>query len=159
MEYEDQASPCKAPPKPVPGLRRIDTMHTATPFLPGRPTLFWLLTACCLLLGFAAQAQDSNYDVGERGNFDQGAGRVEPGEGPVRLARFSYVSGNVTWRGDEHASWSSANVHLPLRQGAEIWVTDGGRAEIQFDDGSLIRLGNGAVATLQTLYSDSDGEF
>ena len=33
------------------------------------------------------------------------------------------------------------------------------RAEVQFDDGSLLRLGADAVVTLQTLYSDSQGEF
>ena len=40
-----------------------------------------------------------------------------------------------------------------------MWVTGGGRAEIQFDDGSLLRLGSGALVTLQTLYSDTDGEY
>jgi len=79
--------------------------------------------------------------------------------GPIRLARFSYVQGNVTWRMSEGAAWSPATVNLPIRQGAQVWVTGGGRAEVQFDDGSLLRLGNGAVATLQTLFSDADGEF
>ncbi len=79
--------------------------------------------------------------------------------GPIRLARFSYVRGNVTWRTSEGAAWSPASVNLPIRQGAQVWVTNGGRAEVQFDDGSLLRLGNGAVATLQTLFSDADGEF
>ncbi|CCW34984.1 FecR family protein [Chthonomonas calidirosea] len=79
--------------------------------------------------------------------------------GAVRLARFSYVEGNVTWRPSTSADWSYASVNLPIRQGAQVWVTDGGRAEIQFDDGSLLRLGGGALATLQTLYSDSQGEF
>ena len=79
--------------------------------------------------------------------------------GPVRLARFAYVHGNVTWRADENQEWSQATGNLPIRQGAQIWVNDGGRAEVQFDDGSTLRLGNGALATLQTLYSDADGEF
>jgi hypothetical protein len=46
-----------------------------------------------------------------------------------------------------------------MRQGAQIWVGDGGRVEVQFDDGSVLRLGSGGVATLQTLFSDSQGEF
>ena len=78
--------------------------------------------------------------------------------GPVRLARFSYVQGQVAWRPGENADWSPAAINLPIRQGAQIWVT-AGRAEVQFDDGSLVRLGPGAVVTLQTLYSDADGEF
>ena len=63
-------------------------------------------------------------------------------QGPVRMARFAYVQGNVTWRPDSAASWSKATNNLPLRQGAEIMVTEGGRAELQFDDGSALRLGD-----------------
>jgi hypothetical protein len=75
------------------------------------------------------------------------------------MARFSYLSGNCTWRDGSQGSWSSATVNLPVRQGAQIWVADGGRAEIQFDDGSRMRLGGNTFITLQTLYSDSQGEF
>ena len=81
------------------------------------------------------------------------------GQGVVRLARFTSVRGNVTWRADDGMDWSQATANLPLRQSAQVWVTDGGRAEIQFDDGSILRLGNGALVTLKTLYSDQDGEF
>ncbi len=80
-------------------------------------------------------------------------------QGPVRLARFAYVHGNVTWRPDSTASWSKATNNMPLRQGAEIWVTEGGRADLQFDDGSALRLGNRALAVLKVLYSDAQGEF
>ncbi|HEY3333209.1 MAG TPA: DUF6600 domain-containing protein [Capsulimonadaceae bacterium] len=88
-----------------------------------------------------------------------GAPSAAEQQGPVRLARFSYVNGNVTWRSSDATDWSTATVNLPLRQGAQIWVTNGGRAEIQFDDGSMLRLGHGAVATLTTLFSDADGEY
>ncbi len=132
-----------------------------------------LLLACGPMAaqeGLAQGTEDRGYSVNEEGRT-QGAdpvgdaGRLpqaeaaQNSEGPVRLARFSYVKGNVTWRTDDKAEWSTASVNLPLRQGAQIWVTEGGRAELQFDDGSLIRLGTGAVVTIQTLYSDSDGEF
>ncbi|HLK15065.1 MAG TPA: DUF6600 domain-containing protein [Fimbriimonadaceae bacterium] len=40
-----------------------------------------------------------------------------------------------------------------------MWVKSGSRAELQFDDGSTLRLGGGAVATLHTMYSDDRGEF
>ena len=79
--------------------------------------------------------------------------------GPVRLARFAHVSGNVTWRPDGSSEWSRATVNLPIREGSEIWVTEGGHADVQFDDGSELRLGNNALAILKTLYSDKDGEF
>jgi len=46
-----------------------------------------------------------------------------------------------------------------MRQGAQVWVNNGSRSEVQFDDGSRLRLGTGAVATFQTMYSDNNGEF
>jgi len=80
-------------------------------------------------------------------------------QGPVRMARFAYVEGNVTWRDGATGDWSQATVNMPLKQGAEILVLKGGRADVQFDDGSELRLGNGALVTLKTLYSDTKGEF
>ena len=79
--------------------------------------------------------------------------------GPIRLARFAFVSGSVNWRADSSDEWSKATINLPIRQGAQIWIQDGGRADVQFDDGSELRLGNGALATLKVLYSDKEGEF
>ncbi len=124
--------------------------------------LLGLAVASISFLGLSARAQDAGndgYATREDGSQTSAIGHGNAEEGPVRLARFSYVQGNVTWRPDDGAEWSSATVNLPLRQGAQIWVADAGRAEIQLDDGSLLRLGKNAVATLQTLYSDSAGEF
>lgn len=113
--------------------------------------------------GYAQQVSDDGYSVTEAGGVRNpepvSPAGTQENTGPVRLARFAYVHGNVTWRTDENTEWSTATLNLPLRQGAQIWVSEGGRAEVQFDDGSLLRLGTGAVVTLQTLFSDSDGEF
>ncbi len=79
--------------------------------------------------------------------------------GPIRMARLSYTQGSVSWRTDDASAWSNAAINLPLRQGAEISVSSGSKAEVQFDDGARMRLGNGTVATLQTMYSDDKGEF
>lgn len=102
------------------------------------------------------QTTPSSYDTG---NITQTAEDTTANQGPVRLARFSYVQGNITWRESDADTWTPATVNLPIREGAQVWVTDGGRAEIQFDDGGLLRLGNGSVITLQTLTSDANGEF
>ena len=147
-------------------MKRIKPSLTKN-FKPGAAALALALT---LGTGGTARAQSGDsYAVG-----DEGAARTAPDananrdeinpesskeQGPVRLARFSYIQGNVTWREDESAAWSDASVNLPVRQGAQIWVAEHGRAEIQFDDGTLLRLGGGALVTLQTLYSDAEGEF
>src|SRR5437016_1622833 len=85
-----------------------------------------------------------------------GAAKAGPNDGPVRLARFTYVTGEVSWRRDSKMSWAGAARNLPVRQGAQVWVANGGRSELQFDDGSRLRLDTGALVTMQTLYSDSD---
>ncbi len=144
------------------------------------PVLLSGIMAMCLLPCAAVFAQDDDRDYrsDESGRVkiednDRRAGSNDPisfgpdsederqasqNTGPVRLARFAFVSGNVTWRTDSGGEWSKATVNLPIREGAQVWVTDG-RADLQFDDGSELRLGNGALATLKVLYSDKEGEF
>src|SRR5579871_2701657 len=109
--------------------------------------------------GDAAHNSDNGYRYTEQGavkgadpvappagsNTATGAASNEKVDGPVRLARFAYVSGNVNWRSADTAQWSGAVANMPLREGAQIWVIDGGRAEVQFDDGSVLRIGNGAI--------------
>src|SRR5579862_2645674 len=127
-----------------------------------------LAALCAVVLGtsfsMAGFAQTGGYHVGESSATaptDQGTPPPPSDQtaGPVRMARVSYVNGNVTWRPDGDTDWTAATVNTPMRQGAQVWVGDGGRVELQFDDGSDLRLGSGGVATLQTLFSDSQGEF
>jgi hypothetical protein len=80
-------------------------------------------------------------------------------QGPVRLARFSSISGTAEWRPDGSSGWSNAVPNLPLRQGAQIWAPGDARAELMFDDGTVLRIAGGTTVTLQSLYSDKDGEY
>src|SRR5580700_2493998 len=66
--------------------------------------------------------------------------RADDNSGPVRLARFSYLQGSVTWHYGDDASWANAVRNMPLREGAQIWTSDSSRAEIEFDDGARLRL-------------------
>ena len=137
-------------------------------YSPGLRGLYGLLVCVGLSWGVTGLAQDENradrvgesgYRVEEEGQARTALSSEAENDGPVRLARFSLVKGHVSWRADENAEWSEATINLPIRQGSQVWVTDKGRAELQFDDGSLLRLGNGALVTLHTLYSDAEGEF
>ncbi len=135
--------------------------------LDARRSLLILGTACLLIASPAwaqdkSAPQDEGYQVGEQtrpADNHPATNTSQTTTEPQRLARFDYISGNVTWRAKESDSWSKAKDNLPLSQGAQVWVTEGGRAEVRFDDGSLLRLGNGAVVTLQSVYSDSQGKF
>ena len=118
-----------------------------------------MLVSACLVTGGIASAQESG--AGEPSGYRVGeSGSAPPASHPTeRVARFEYVSGKVTWRVNSGSEWASAKKNQSLRQGDKVWVTDGGRAEIRFDDGTLLRLGNGAIVTLQTLYSDAQGNY
>jgi len=131
---------------------------------------FWLVCAAAALatglICTEALAQTTGYAIGEPGSGTSSAAAKQASSspdsataGPVRMGRFSFIQGDVTWRTDDGADWSAASINQPLRQGAQISVAAGGRAEIQFDDGSYVRLGNNASAILQLLFSDADGEF
>src|SRR5579862_3592381 len=115
----------------------------------GRWTRSFLAIVC--VSASTLGAAQSTYRIGESNSSAE--------SGPVRMARFSYESGPVEWRATEKLQWSKATYNLPMRQGAQIWVPEKSRCEIQFDDGSTVRLAPGAVCQLSTLYSDNQGEF
>ena len=124
-----------------------------------------LTLALALVFASTASAQSSAPSAGQysitEGSFDAplSAPDAKPQTGPVRLARFSFVEGNVTWRANSTLDWTEGSINLPLQQGAQVWVEKGGHAEIQFDDGSVLRLAGGSIATMQTLDSDEKGEY
>lgn len=107
-----------------------------------------LSVALAATLAASAHSQTNGYAIGE--------GKAS---GPVRMAHVAYETGNVSWRPTESQSWSGAKINLPARQGSEFWAKSGSRLELQFDDGSTMELGGGGLAVLQTMYSDSNGEF
>ncbi len=123
--------------------------------------LLFLLASGCILTGSSviAQSPTGDYKVGEKkaDNSDNDLSRSSTPQ--QRAARIDYVNGNVTWRAREKDKWSKAGSNVPVREGAQIWVTDGGHAEVRFDDGSLLRLGNNSVVTLKHIFRDDDGEF
>ncbi len=112
--------------------------------------------------GAKAQSDDETYSdrVREEINTQDRPAAQEQNDGPVRLARFRYLKGGVSYRADSRDAWEDAGVNTPLREGAQISVSDDdSRAELQFDDGSILRLGRGALVTLTNLYSDAEGAF
>jgi hypothetical protein len=89
----------------------------------------------------------------------QGLAPAEHVGAPVRLGWFSDMEGNVVWRPTAEIDWAAATLNTPIREGGQVWVADGSRSEITFDDGTVWLLGNGGVASLEKVYTDSEGEF
>jgi len=114
-------------------------------------------TRACSIISLAGIVSLSILTAATGAKADQSTGSSN--SGPVRLARFTVISGDVNWRPDDSAAWSQAARNLPVRQGCQISASNNSRCELQFDDGSYLDMGRGAVVTLSSLYSDADGEY
>src|SRR5258708_10133209 len=58
----------------------------------------------------------------------------------VRMVRLSDVEGSLQIARDSAQDFDKAFVNLPVAQGATLRSRDGGRAEVEFEDGTTIRL-------------------
>jgi uncharacterized membrane protein YgcG len=77
-----------------------------------------------------------------------------PGQGPgqpARAVRLSYVDGQVTLAQGGQVLAQQAVANAPLLEGMQLTTADSGKAEIQFEDGSVVRLSPDSSLTLQTL--------
>src|SRR5580658_8837915 len=75
---------------------------------------------------------------------------AQPGQ-PGRAVRLSYVDGQaqITQGGQTIAEQATANT--PLFEGMQLATSDNGRAEIQFEDGSVVRLSPDSSITVTAL--------
>jgi hypothetical protein len=71
-----------------------------------------------------------------------------------RIARLSYLEGNVSFQHASENDWSAASVNFPLQPGDRIYTGPNGRAEIEFDDGSVCRLAENTDIELLSLKDD-----
>jgi hypothetical protein len=62
-----------------------------------------------------------------------------------RVARLSFVEGEVTVERPDLPVWAEAPVNTPLQEGFKLSTGEGSFAEIQFENGSSIRLGQLAL--------------
>ncbi|MEO6911521.1 MAG: FecR family protein, partial [Edaphobacter sp.] len=76
---------------------------------------------------------------------------------PTRSARLSYLQGNVTVDQMDNTGSDPAQLNMPLAQGVRVTTGDDGQAEIEFEDGSLIRLTPNSSLGLTALTADGSG--
>src|SRR5579859_1659192 len=70
----------------------------------------------------------------------------------ARMVRLSDVEGNnVEVDRNDGQGFNFAYLNEPVIEGMRIWTKDGSRAEIQFEDGSTMRLATDSVVTLTQL--------
>ena len=58
----------------------------------------------------------------------------------ARIARLSFIEGHVGFQHPNEVDWTDASVNLALQPGDRIYTGTDGRAEIEFDEGSVLRL-------------------
>ncbi|MDR3742094.1 MAG: FecR family protein [Terracidiphilus sp.] len=74
-----------------------------------------------------------------------------------RAARLSDVDGQVQLSLNNQILASTAPANTPLFEGTRVTTADDGRAEIQFDDGSVVRLAPNSSLTLTALRQQGSG--
>jgi hypothetical protein len=57
-----------------------------------------------------------------------------------RFARISYIDGNVVFRHAGDSDWVAGSINTPLQEQDRIYVPLKSRAELEFDDGSFLRM-------------------
>ena len=89
-----------------------------------------------------------------------GAGVFPPralADSQARIVRLSYVDGDVQIDRRDGRGFEHAFLNMPLAPGTRVTTRDDGRAEIEFEDGSTVRLTPGTLVETQTLVLRSSG--
>ena len=78
-----------------------------------------------------------------------------PAPTPVpRMAQLTGNHGEVSWRETAEGSWTSIEVGADLDVGNQIMTGISGRAVITFTEGSIVRLAENALFTIQEIGGD-----
>jgi len=76
------------------------------------------------------------------------------GAGPLGAMRVRLVQGDVQVKIADTGEWAPVSVNMPLVEGDELWVPEGGRAALQTNNGAYVRLDSNTA--LQVLRMDRD---
>ncbi len=69
--------------------------------------------------------------------------------------RISLIEGDVQVRAEDTGEWVPASINMPLMDGDQIWVPEGGRTELQLRDGTFLRLDENSALEILTVEKDS----
>jgi len=76
----------------------------------------------------------------------------------ARIVRLSDVQGTVQINKNSGLGFENAFANLPITQGTQLRTRENGRAEIEFEDGSTLRLTPNTAVEFSTLGSDDAGK-
>ena len=72
----------------------------------------------------------------------------------IQLSRISMMEGNVGYQRVPDEEWTAASANMPLEPGDRIYTGRGGRVEIEFEEGSALRLAENTDIEILTLDED-----
>jgi hypothetical protein len=75
----------------------------------------------------------------------------------ARIVRLSFVEGNVTVQRPDIAHWAEAPMNTPIQEGFKLSTAEGSFAEVEFENGSTVRLGQLSLLEFSQLALASDG--
>jgi hypothetical protein len=76
----------------------------------------------------------------------------------IRIVRLSYLQGDVSIDLGQGAGSQRAVINMPVVEGARVWTGNDGQAEIEFEDGSTVRIAPNTTLTFTALsLRDSGG--
>ena len=76
-----------------------------------------------------------------------------------RAARLSYLAGDVTVDHLDNTAGDPAQINMPLAEGSRLTTGEDGEAEVEFEDGSLVRLTPNSSLGLNALSVDPAENF
>jgi hypothetical protein len=86
------------------------------------------------------------------------AARADDAPDTARAARLTFMQGAVTVDSSDNTGSQDAQLNLPLLAGVRVATGDDGQAEIEFEDGSLVRLTPNSALSLDTLAVKPGGD-
>jgi hypothetical protein len=75
----------------------------------------------------------------------------------ARVVRLSFVEGQVSIQRPDIAEWTDAPVNTPIEEGFKLATGEGGFAEVEFENGSTVRLGQLTLLEFTQLGLASEG--
>jgi hypothetical protein len=79
-------------------------------------------------------------------------------ESRARIVRLSYIDGQVQIDRNAGQGWEKAILNMPIIQGTKLSAEQGSHAEIEFEDGSTVRLVGPAQVAFPELTLGADGK-
>ena len=75
----------------------------------------------------------------------------------VRIVRLSFVSGDVAVKRPDESEWMAASVNTPIEEGFSLATSAGSFAEVEFENGSTARIGQGSQMNFTQLALTQQG--